>query len=91
MLQKMKARATLGRLPGTPPISCAHIPSDTVLQHCLLATAAFLSELRQMTHGDYRMIMFSFNKSDARSADQVLSSRQPSGPEQCRHFITEVQ
>lgn len=56
----------------------AHGPSHVftylkILQHCLLTVAAITSKTGPMTHSDYRLIVFSSNKSDERSGDQVYS------------------
>lgn len=45
----------------------AHSPSHVhtylkILQHCLLAVAAFRRKTGRMTQGDYHLLMVSFNK-----------------------------
>ena len=60
-----------------------------ILLHWLLTVAAFLSKTGQMTHSDYRLIVFSFNKSDERSADQVYSEVSQATEQRCTSFITD--
>lgn len=72
MLQRMKE--TERPLGGSLAQSPSHLHTYLkILQHCLLTVAAFLSKTWQMTHSDCRLIVFSFNESDERSADQVYS------------------
>ena len=74
----------------------AHRPSHLhtylkILQHCLLTVAAFPSKTGPMTRSDYRLIMFSFNKSDERSGDQVYSEVSQAAEQHRTNFISDQQ